>query len=218
MRDFYQADQGEPDTIPSFATRIEGLLSLIRDRFPDQLPHQEEQRLLKNHLFHGSRKCIRDSVKYCFADASLDYLHFLEECKKLEEEGKAGQAKAAPKAKVAAATVPFTKQDELTKHLRYQQHQIDALVEQVKNLVSFVRATQASSSVARPGNPSFWRGVLGGRPKSHGEGAHGEGAYSLRLRIYSPAYSQKSPARTGGFQDIQTQSVLVMWRDGVFEA
>ena len=83
-----------------------GFLSQIRDRFLDQLPQQEEQRLLKDCLFHGSRKSIRDSVKYCFADASLDYMHFLEECMKSEEEGKAGQAKAAPKAKAAAATVP----------------------------------------------------------------------------------------------------------------
>ena len=80
----------------------------MRDRFPDQLLNQEEQRLLKDHLFHGSRKNIRNSVKYCFADASMDYMHFLEECRKSEEEGKAGQAKAAPKAK-AAATVPPTK-------------------------------------------------------------------------------------------------------------
>ena len=38
-------------------------------------------------------------MKYCFADVSLDYMHFLEECRKSEEEGKAGQAKAAPKAR-----------------------------------------------------------------------------------------------------------------------
>ena len=51
MRDFYRADQGEDESIPSYATRIEGLLSQIRDKFPDQLPLQEEQRLLKDHLF-----------------------------------------------------------------------------------------------------------------------------------------------------------------------
>ena len=128
MRDFYWADQGEEETIPSFATQIEWLLSQIRDRFPDQLPHQEEQRLSKDHLFHGSRKSIRDSVKYCFADASLDYMHFLEECRKAEEEGKVGQAKAETKAKLAAATVPSTKEDELTKLPKYKQHQIDVLV------------------------------------------------------------------------------------------
>ena len=55
LRDFYRADQGEDEAIPSYATRIEGLSCQIRDRFPDQLPLQEEQRLLKDCLFHGSR-------------------------------------------------------------------------------------------------------------------------------------------------------------------
>ena len=136
MRDFYWPDQREDETIPSFATRIEGLLSQIRDRFPSQLPHKEEQRLLKDHLFHGSRKSIHDSVKYCFVDSSVDYMHFLEECRKSKQEWKACQVKAAArvKAKAAAATtLSPTKEDELTKHFKYQQHQIDALVGQVKN-------------------------------------------------------------------------------------
>ena len=42
MSDFSRADQGENETIPSFTTRIGGLLSQIRDRFPSQLPHQEK--------------------------------------------------------------------------------------------------------------------------------------------------------------------------------
>ena len=31
MWDFYHADQGEEESIPSFATRVEGLLSQIQD-------------------------------------------------------------------------------------------------------------------------------------------------------------------------------------------
>ena len=61
------------------------------------------------------------AVKTYNADASLDYMHFLEECRKSKEEEKAGQARAVPKAKAAAATVPPIKQDERTKQLRYQQ-------------------------------------------------------------------------------------------------
>ena len=79
MGDFCRADQGEDETIPSFAAQIEELLSQIRDRFPNQLPLQEEQRLPKDCLFHGSQKNKRDSLKYCFADASVDYMQFLEE-------------------------------------------------------------------------------------------------------------------------------------------
>ena len=53
-------------------------------------------------------------------------MHFHEECRRVEEEGKVGQAKAVTK-----VTVSPTKEDELSKQLKYQQHQIDALVGQV---------------------------------------------------------------------------------------
>ena len=146
MRDFYHADQGGGESIPTFATKMEGLLSQIRDKYPEKFTHPEEQRLLKDQLFHGCKKSIQDSVKYCFEDPHMDYMQFLEECRKVEDEDKVGKIKVnPPKAKVAAATVPPTREEELTKQLRYQQHQIDTLVAQVKNLVSAVKSTQASS-------------------------------------------------------------------------
>ena len=82
MRDFYHADQGEEESIPSFATWVEGLLSQIRDKFPENLTPPEEQGLLKDHLFHGCKKSIGDSVKYCFADPCIDYMHFLRNAEK----------------------------------------------------------------------------------------------------------------------------------------
>ena len=108
-------------------------------------------------------------MKYCFADPSMDYMHFLEECRKAEDEDKVGQTKLnPPKAKVVAATVPPTREDELTKQLRYQQHQIDTLVGQVKNLVSAVKSTRASSRGVTTGGSgiptqTIWRGGSRGR-------------------------------------------------------
>ena len=58
MGDFYSADQGEEETVTSFATRIEGLLSHVRDKFPNQIPLSKEQELLKGRLFHGCQKSI----------------------------------------------------------------------------------------------------------------------------------------------------------------
>ena len=169
MQDFYRADQGEEESIPSFATRVEGLLSQIRDKYLEKLTHPEEQRLLKDCLFHGCKKSIWDSVKYCFSDPHMDYMHFLEECRKAEDEDRVGQTKAnPPKPKVAAATVPPTREDEMTKQLRYQQHQIGTLVGQVKNLVSAVKSTRASSRGATTGGSwmptqPLWRGGSRGR-------------------------------------------------------
>ena len=46
MGDFYCANQGEEETVTSFATCIEGLLSYVRDKYPQQIPQVKEQQLL----------------------------------------------------------------------------------------------------------------------------------------------------------------------------
>ena len=88
-------------------------------------------------------------------------MHFLEECRKSEEEEKAGQARAPVKAKIKAAAASLTpnKDEGLSRQLKYQQHQIDALVGQVKDLVAVVKATHTSSrgkngSYNGKGNPN----------------------------------------------------------------
>ena len=105
-------------------------------------------------------------------------MHFLEECRKAEDEDKVGQTKPnPPKAKVAAATIPPTREDELAKQLRYQQHQIDTLVGQVKNLVSSVKATRASSRGAITG------GAKDAYPRLHGEEVQGAEVCLYRLTL-----------------------------------
>ena len=88
-----------------------------------------------------------------------------------------GQAKAGPpKAKVVAATIPPTREDELAKQLKYQQHQIDTLVGQVKNLVSAVKATRVSF---RGG----WQMALGGNPRTLGKEGLGAEVCLHRLTL-----------------------------------
>ena len=51
MGDFYRASQGEEESVTSFATCIEGLLSNVRDKYPQQIPQAKEQQLLKAVLW-----------------------------------------------------------------------------------------------------------------------------------------------------------------------
>ena len=104
MGDFYCTNQGEEETVTSFATCIEGLLSYVRDKYPQQIPQAKEQQLLKDRLFHGCQKGIRDSVKYRHADTIVDYMTFLEECRRAEDEDGMGKITPKGKVKVAAAT------------------------------------------------------------------------------------------------------------------
>ena len=128
MKDFYRADQGKEKSVTSYAIWVGGLLSQKRDKFPDQISLEKEQELLKDRLFHGSHKSIWDSVKYHHGDAKVDYISFLEECRKTEDEDRIGQSKIKGKLKAAAATMPSNQSDEIFKRLKKQQQQIDTLV------------------------------------------------------------------------------------------
>ena len=143
MGDFYRADQGEDETVTSFATRIEGLLSHVWDKFLDQISLTKEQELLKDRLFHGCQKSIWDSVKCHHADPSVDYMTFLEECRKAEDENRTGKPKTKGKFKIAAATISSTQTDALAKQLKRQQQQFDTLMGKVQSMIATLQSHTA---------------------------------------------------------------------------
>ena len=152
--DFYRADQEEDETVPSFATQIEGLLSHVRDKFPNQIPLAKEQDLLKDRLFHGCQRGIRDSVKYCHAHPSVDYMTFLEKCRKAEDDDRAGKPKTKGKLKIAAATISSTPNDAFAKQLKRQQQQFDTLMGKVQSMITTLQShTAQATSTFRQGKP-----------------------------------------------------------------
>ena len=147
---------GGDETVTSFATCIEGLLSYVRDKFPNQIPLAKEQQLLKDRLFHGCQKGIRDSVKYRHTYSTVDYMSFLEEFRKAEDEDEVGKAKAKGKVKIAAATVSSSAHsDAFAKQLKRQQQQFDTLMGKVQAMVT----TLQSQNMLRP-HLHFYRGTL----------------------------------------------------------
>ena len=100
----------------------------VRDKFPNQIPLAKEQDLLKDRLFNGCQKSVWDSVKYHHADPSVDYMSFLEECRKAEDEDMTGKPKTKGKLKIAAATISSNPNDALAKQLKRQQQQFDTLM------------------------------------------------------------------------------------------
>ena len=109
----------------------------MRDKFPNQKPLAKEQELLKDRLFHGCQKSIRDSVKYIYGDPSVDYMTFLEECRKAEVEDGVGTSTSKGKVKIAVATaISSTQNDALAKQLKRQQQQFDTLMGKVQTMVT----------------------------------------------------------------------------------
>ena len=84
--------------------------------------------------------------------------------------GEGGASQSEDKGEGGSSYTTPTKDYELSRQLKYQQHQIDALVGKVKDLVSVVKATQPSSRMDRTGVPSYGRGAYGTRTSGRGGG------------------------------------------------
>ena len=188
MGDFYQASQAEEESVTLFATCIEGLLSNVRDKYPHQIPQAKEQQWLKDRLFHGCQKGIRDSVKYRHADTTVDYMTFLEECRKAEDEDGVGKPKPKGKVNIAAATTstpsPSTYNDAFTRQFRKQQQQFDTLMCKVQAMVITLQSHNAqTASTFNKGGPSIGIRGKGGCPFLILEGGEFLEVEALLLRL-----------------------------------
>ena len=59
--------------MPSFATRLEGTLNQIQLKCPRQIANCKVPWHLKDHLFHGVQKHIRDSIQYLYSNPVTTY-------------------------------------------------------------------------------------------------------------------------------------------------
>ena len=175
MGDFCRASQGEGESVTSFATCIEGLLSNVRDKYLQQIPQAKEQQLLKDRQFHGCQKGIRDSVKYRHADTTVDYMTFLEECRRAEDEDGVGKPRLKGKVKVAGASTstpsPSTYKEAFSRQLRKQQQQFDTLMSKVQAMVTTLQSHNAqAASTFNKGGPSIEMMGKGRMPFPNPEG------------------------------------------------
>ena len=93
----------------------------------------------------------------------------------------------------AAATIPPTKSDEITKQLKKQQ-QVDTLVGKMKTLVTTLQTAQASTSF-RQGNPSFGMKGRGRNPYTDRRGDPGGRDLPPHFRLWGWHLPQNSPSQ-----------------------
>ena len=73
MQNFYKITQGSSKKVPSFATRLEGILNQIRLRCPGQITDHEVPWHLKECLFYRVRKHMRESIRYLCGNPKTSY-------------------------------------------------------------------------------------------------------------------------------------------------
>ena len=86
MTNLYTFTQDTEESVPQFATKIETLLSSIKWKFPGQISPDVETKILRDRLFYGIRKEIRDSIRFRFSDPSISYSQLLQFARESELE------------------------------------------------------------------------------------------------------------------------------------
>ena len=86
MQNFYKVSQGNNDGVPSFATRMEGILNQIQLQCPGRMMDLEAKQHLRDCLFHGVRRHIHDSIWYLYSTPGVLYLQLMMVAQKAESE------------------------------------------------------------------------------------------------------------------------------------
>ena len=144
MQNFYKISQGN-EKVPSFVTQLEGTLNQIQIKCPGRIADHEVPSHLKDWLFHGVKKHIRDSVRYLYSNPRTTYSKLVVVARRAESE----MEETKVKAQSAAATEVPTGSKELGDQI-------------VRLMAALTRAEQSTHSVSAPSSPRH-RGCGRGR-------------------------------------------------------
>ena len=190
MQNFYKISQGN-EKVPSFATKLEGTLNQIQIQCPGRIADCKGPGHLKDKLFHGVKKHVRDSMRYLYSNPQTTYSELVVTARRAESEIEETKVKAR-----SAATT------EVPSGWKELGNQIARL------MAALTRAEQSTHSASAPSSPRH-RGCGRGQtdrhtpvhPNSH-NGWTGLGQTSAHSSSVVNKSSAKSPHK--GNQNTQT--------------
>ena len=143
MQNFYKISQGN-EKVPSFATRLDGTLNQIRIKCPGRIANHKVPGHLKDLIFHGVKKHVRDSVRYLYSNPQTTYSKLVVAARRAESETEETKVKA----RSAATTEVPAGSDELGDQI-------------VRLMAALTRAELSNCSASAPSSP---------RHRGHGRG------------------------------------------------
>ena len=102
VQNFYKVTQGNHEKVPYFTTKLEGTLNQIQLKCPRRIVDCKVACHLKDWLFHGVCKHIRDSIRYLHSNPETTYSHLMVAARKAES--KMEDAKEKVRTRSSAAT------------------------------------------------------------------------------------------------------------------
>ena len=139
MQNFYKIMQEGNKKVPSFMTKLEGTLNQIRIRCPWRIADCEVSWHLKEQLFHGVKKLVRDSIWYLYGNPQTTYSKLVVATRRAESEMEETKVKVRS---AATTEVPSSSTE---------------LGDQIARLMAaLTRAEQGSHPASAPNSPGHW--------------------------------------------------------------
>ena len=87
FKDFYQLKQERNEKVQVFSIQLRDMLTRLSVRFPDRVPKEDHDKILKDCFFYGIRSDLRNSIHHLYDDDTVTFSQLLvKACRNNEEE------------------------------------------------------------------------------------------------------------------------------------
>ena len=91
FKDFYQLKQEKTEKVQIFSIRLRDMLTKLSLQFPDRVPKEDHDKILKDRFFYGIKSKLHNSIRHLYEDDSVTFSQLLVKAHRNEEEESASQ-------------------------------------------------------------------------------------------------------------------------------
>ena len=91
FKDFYQLKQEKNEKVQIFSIWLRDMLTKLLIRFPDRVPKEDHDKILKDRFFYGIRSELRNSIRHLYDSESITFSQLLVKAHRNEEEESASR-------------------------------------------------------------------------------------------------------------------------------
>ena len=77
FKDCYQLKQEQNEKVQVFLIRLQDTLTRLSLRFPDRVPKEDHDKILKDRFFYGIRSDLRNSIRHLYDDKTVTFSRLL---------------------------------------------------------------------------------------------------------------------------------------------
>ena len=86
FKDFYQLKQEKNEKVQIFSIRLRDMLTKLSLRFPDRIPKEDHDKILKDRFFYGIKPELHNSIRHLYDNDSVTFSQLLVKARRNEEE------------------------------------------------------------------------------------------------------------------------------------